>query len=296
MTTSSKKTGKEKSKFKQSAKTTRASTQARRKGGGGVIISDVVEVVPSETGNGSALTTASPLLDASQVRFKPETAGKWYGVYPALVTDIKDPDGQGRVKIVLPGLSGQSLNEDPKRGGYWARLATLMAGNDRGSWFIPDVDDEVLVAFEGGDPSHPYVIGALWNGQDRPPESMDGQGKNNHKILRSRNGVKITFDDTNGMESLKLETPAGQIITLKDGSSSVKIEDSNGNSIKFDSNGITMTMSDKLTISASQVEISAGRVRIDAGMAEFSGVVKCNTLITDSVISSSYTPGAGNIT
>jgi uncharacterized protein involved in type VI secretion and phage assembly len=294
MSTSSKKTSKDKSKLKQSVKTTRVSTQAMIKGG--VVIKDGVEGVPTETGNKITPTTASPLMDVSLVRFKPETAGKWYGVYPALVTDIKDPDAQGRVKIVLPGLAGQSFNEDPKRGGYWARLATLMAGNDRGSWFIPDVDDEVLVAFEGGDPSHPYVIGALWNGLDSPPESMDGQGNNYHKILQSRNGVKITFDDTDGMESLKLETPAGQIITLKDGSNSVKIEDSNGNSIEFDVNGIKLNASNKLTISAHQVEITAGGVSVHTGKAEFSGTVKCKELVTDSVVSSSYTPGAGNIT
>jgi uncharacterized protein involved in type VI secretion and phage assembly len=294
MTASSRKTGKEKSKLKQSVKTSRAGTQARRKGGV-VIITDEVEGVPTETESRSTVTTASPPLDVSLVRFKPEAVGKWYGVYPALVTDIKDPYRQGRVKIVLPGMAGQSFNEDPKRGGYWARLATLMAGNDRGSWFIPDVDDEVLVAFEGGDPSHPYVIGALWNGQDRPPESMDGSGNNYHKILQSRNGVKITFDDTDGMENLKLETPAGQIITLKDGSSTIKIEDSNGNSIKFDSLGIIMNVSDKLTISAQHVEISAGGVNVHTARAEFSGEVKCKKLVTDSVVSSSYTPGAGNI-
>jgi hypothetical protein len=124
---------------------------------------------------------------------------------------------------------------------------------------------------------------------------MDGQGKNNHKILQSRNGVKITLDDTDGMESLKLETPAGQIITLKDGRSSIKIEDSNGNSIELDSNGIKLNVSNKLTISASQVEISAGLVSVQAGMARFSGTVKCDTLITNSVVSSSYTPGAGNV-
>jgi uncharacterized protein involved in type VI secretion and phage assembly len=293
MTTSSKKNGRDKSKLKQSVKAARVSTQAKRKGG--VIITDMVEVGPTETGNGSTPTTTSPLMEASPVRFKPETTGKWYGVYPALVTDIKDPDGQGRVKIVLPGLAGQSINEDPKRGGYWARLATLMAGNNRGSWFIPDVDDEVLVAFEGGDPSHPYVIGALWNGEDSPPESMDGYGNNRRKILQSRNGVKITLDDTDGMESLKLETPAGQIITLKDGSSSLKIEDSNGNNIEFDLNGIKLNASNKLTISARHVEISAGGVSVIAGKAEFSGEVKCKKLVTDSVVSSSYTPGAGNV-
>ena len=115
-----------------------------------------------------------------------------------------------------------------------------MGGNNRGSWFIPDVDDEVLVAFEAGDPRRPYVVGGLWNGSDAPPESMDGAGKNYQKVLRSRNGVKITLDDRTGQEKLILETPGGQKLTLKDGPGTVEIVDSNGNSIKMEPSGITV--------------------------------------------------------
>ena len=104
--------------------------------------------------------------------------GRWYGVYPALVSDLKDPDGQGRVLVTLPW----SPDMGNSRYEAWARLATLMAGNNRGSWFIPDVNDEVLIVFEGGDPRRPYVIGGLWNGSDKPPESMDGAGNNNLKV------------------------------------------------------------------------------------------------------------------
>ena len=177
----------------------------------------------------------------------------------------------------------------------WARLATFMAGNNRGSWFIPDVDDEVLIVFEGGDPRRPYVIGSLWNGKDTPPESMDGAGKNFKKVLRSRNGVKLTMDDTDGREQLILETPGGQKLTLKDGPGAVEIVDSNGNSIKLETSGITITASAKVTINASQVAVSAGMVTVDAAMSKFSGVVQCDTLISNSVVSASYTPGAGNI-
>jgi uncharacterized protein involved in type VI secretion and phage assembly len=131
--------------------------------------------------------------------------GRFYGVYPALVTDIQDPDSQGRVKVQLPWA------RDTDGGAYeaWARLATLMGGNNRGAWFIPDANDEVLVAFEGGDPRRPYVVGCLWNGSDAPPESMDGGGENNLKVLRSRNGVKVTLDDQDGQEQMVLETPGG---------------------------------------------------------------------------------------
>ena len=217
--------------------------------------------------------------------------GRWYGAFPALVTDINDPEGLGRVKIALPW----SPDTAGARYETWARLATFMAGNNRGSWFIPDVDDEVLIVFEGGDPRRPYVIGSLWNGKDQPPESMDGAGKNFKKVLRSRNGVKLTMDDTDGREQFILETPGGQKLSLKDGPGAVEIVDSNGNSIKLETSGITITAAAKVTINASQVAVSAGMVTVDAAMSKFSGVVQCDTMISNSVISASYTPGAGNI-
>jgi uncharacterized protein involved in type VI secretion and phage assembly len=217
--------------------------------------------------------------------------GRWYGVFPALVSDIKDPDGQGRVKITLPW----SPDGGGSRYEAWARLATLMGGNNRGSWFIPDVNDEVLIVFEGGDPRRPYVIGGLWNGSDTPPDSMDGAGNNHRKVLRSRNGVKVTLDDTDGQEKLILETPGGQKLTMKDGPGVVEVADSNGNSIKLETSGITVNAAAKVTINASQVEISAGMVTVNAGMSKFSGVVQADTVISNSIVSASYTPGAGNI-
>ena len=239
------------------------------------------------------------MIEGSMIGFEPlyesriptGLGGRWYGVFPATVTDIKDPDGQGRVRIALPWAP------DPEGGRYeaWARIATLFAGNNRGSWFIPDVQDEVLVAFEGGDPKRPYVLGGLWNGQDSPPESMDGGGQNNIKSITSRNGVKVTLDDTSGQEQFIVETPGAQKITLKDGPGSVEIVDSNGNSIKLESAGITVTASAKVTINASTAEISAGMLTVNAGMSKFSGVVQADTVITNSVVSASYTPGAGNI-
>ena len=218
-------------------------------------------------------------------------AARWFGVYPALVTDLADPDGQGRVKVSLPwapDLDGGSYEA-------WARLGTLMGGANRGTWFVPDKDDEVVVGFEGGDPRRPYVLGGLWNGSDSPPESMDGSGNNDKKVIRSRNGVKITLDDTEGQEQLVLETPGGQKLTLKDGPGSVTIEDSNGNSLKLESAGITITASAKVTVNASTAEISAGMLTVNAGMSKFSGVVQADTVIANAVVSSSYTPGAGNI-
>ena len=217
--------------------------------------------------------------------------GRWFGVHTAIVVDIRDPDNQGRVKVKFPWAAdtGSASCE------VWARLATLMAGPDRGTWFVPDPDDEVLVAFEGGDPRRLYVLGMLWNGKDAPPVSMDGAGDNEKKSIVSRNGVKVTFEDKDGQENLVLETPGGQKMTLQDGPGSVKIVDSNGNSVKMEAAGISIETSGKLSISASQVEVSAGMVSVDSGISKFSGMVRADTVQTNTVIAATYTPGAGNI-
>ena len=232
-----------------------------------------------------------PFDDILDERVPVGLGGRWYGVYPAIVVDVGDPDGQGRVKVTLPWAAdtGGSRYE------AWARLATMMGGSNRGSWFVPAVTDEVLVTFEGGDTRRPYVIGGLWNGSDAPPQSMDANGRNDKKVLRSRNGVKVTLDDTDGQETFIAETPGGQKITLKDGPGAVEVVDSNGNSLKLDASGITVIASAKVTVNASLISVSAGMVTVDAAMSKFSGVVQADTVISNSVISASYTPGAGNI-
>ncbi len=233
-------------------------------------------------------TTLESLLEARQ----PEgLGGRFHGVYAAVVTDIVDPDGQGRVRLRLPW----SPDSDGRSYEAWARLATLMAGADRGTWLIPDPGDEVLVAFEAGDPRRPYVLGALWNGQDAPPESMDSAGRNEKKTLRSRNGIFITLEDADGRERLILETPGGQRITLADGPGRIDVEDSSGNTVTMQSSGITITSASKITLEASQVEVSAGMVKVNAGISDFSGLVQAPAVKSDAIIGTSYTPGAGNI-
>jgi uncharacterized protein involved in type VI secretion and phage assembly len=183
---------------------------------------------------------------------------------------------------------------DSHDGPIWARVACAFAGNDRGAFLLPDVGDEVIVVFVNGDPRFPVVVGGLWNGSSTPPETISG-GQNRKKVIRSKNGVKLTMDDQDGQEQFIAETPGGQKITLKDGPGAVWIEDSNGNSVKLETAGITVTASAKVTVNASTVEISAGMVTVNAGMSRFNGVVQADTVITNTVVSSVYTPGAGNI-
>jgi len=208
----------------------------------------------------------------------------------ARVTSLDDPDSLNRVQVRLLAFDDVAQQDAP----MWARVVTPFAGKDRGTFFLPDVDDEVLVVFVQGDPRHPLVIGGLWNGNATAPADISG-GKNRYKRIKSKNGIVITLDDQDGQETLQLETPGGCKLTLKDGPGTCTLEDSNGNSVKLESAGITVQASAKVTVQASSVAVSAGMVTVDAGMSKFSGVVQCDTLISNSVVSSSYTPGAGNI-
>lgn len=119
------------------------------------------------------------------------------GVYIGVVTNNKDPNNLGRVKVRFPWLDDQIES-------HWARLATFYAGKGRGSYFVPEVGDEVLLVFEFGDMNQPYVVGSLWNGKDPLPEPGHPDGKDNHKVIETRSGHKITFDDTDGAEKISI--------------------------------------------------------------------------------------------
>lgn len=133
-----------------------------------------------------------------------EQANKIYGVVTALVTNNKDPDKKGRVKVKYGWMGEAKAIESG-----WARMVSLMAGNARGMHFLPEVDDEVLVAFEHGNINFPYIVGALWNGTDKVIEE-NADGKNNIKMIKSRSGHKITLDDTDGKEKFIIEDKSGK--------------------------------------------------------------------------------------
>ena len=210
----------------------------------------------------------------------------WYGIYPATVSDTQDPDGQGRVKVQLPWIGGSTYD-------VWARLATMMAGKNRGTWFVPDKDDEVLVAFAYGHVDHPYVVGALWNGKDAPPKTIDAD--NNVKAIVSRKDIEIVLDDTEGAVAFTISTPGGHQLTMKDAGATVTLEDSSGNSVELAPDGITITAARKLTVNAPTIEFNNASGTVNAPMWTFSGVVQHDTTISSAVIGSSYTPGAGNV-
>lgn len=186
-----------------------------------------------------------------------EDRGQVKGVALAIVTNNKDEEGMGRIKVRFP------WREDGQDS-YWARLAVLMAGQERGTFFLPEVGDEVLVAFDRDDVRHPYVVGALWNGQDKPPES-NSDGKNNIRKITSRSGHEIIFNDDNEkkQEKVEIHTKAGHKVVLDDaaGREKIEIEDKTGsNKIVIDS----MTKSVSIE-SALSLKIKSQKIDIEAG-------------------------------
>lgn len=194
------------------------------------------------------------ILDALGVNNTSE--GQINGVAAGIVTNNQDPEGLGRIKVRLPWLSDNNETD-------WIRMTTLMAGGGRGTFFLPEVGDEVLLAFEHGDINQPYVIGALWNGVDNPPET-NSDGRNNIRKIRSRSGHEIIFnDDNNAMkEKIEIHTNAGHKIVLDDSSGQEKIEiiDKTGsNKMTIDSvqNAINIESAMQFKIKANMIEIAA---------------------------------------
>jgi uncharacterized protein involved in type VI secretion and phage assembly len=155
----------------------------------------------------------------NQFTASPEVDGRFYGVAIGIVTNNKDPEGLGRVRITLPWMADDAESN-------WARVATVMAGPERGWYFLPEVDDEVLVAFEHGSPEFPYVLGGLWNGKDRPPAS-NSDGKNDTRLIKSRSGHVIRLVDTDGAERIEIVDKSAKnsvVISTKDNKITISAE------------------------------------------------------------------------
>ncbi|ACY16167.1 phage baseplate assembly protein V [Haliangium ochraceum] len=122
------------------------------------------------------------------------------GVYLGIVTGNNKGDGANKfqLKLRFPWLPSGSSEES-----FWARIAVPMAGKERGTYFLPEIDDQVLVVFIHGEIERPVVIGSLWSGQDKPPENNQN-GENNLRLIKSRAGHRLILDDTSGSERVIL--------------------------------------------------------------------------------------------
>lgn len=208
---------------------------------------------------------------------------RWFGLYPALVVDLVDPDGKGRIKVKFPsfGAAGESVTA-------WATLLSPYADKDQGFECLPEVDSQVIVGFEAGDPTRPYIVGACWNGQRALPESAEVA--NNKRTWKSREGSLVQFDDTQGAAKVTVSMQSGHKLVLDDGAQDITLEHSNGCKININIAGqVSITANSTVEVTASAVNVHAPTVMCD-------GIVQCTTLIASAgVVSPSYTPGAGNV-
>lgn len=210
-------------------------------------------------------------------------APSYFGLYPALVTDIVDPDRLGRVQVRFPWLGTQGDAEVRA----WATLCSPYADADQGLLAFPEVGSQVVIGFEAGNLRRPYVVGAAWNGQAATPHQPEQA--NNVRMLRSRSDSRLVLDDTAGAEKVEITMASGHRVVLDNGSRSITVRHASGCEVTLTDTAVRVTAN-------VSVDVTAATVSVNAPISTFSGIVKANTLIAEStVVSPAYTPGAGNI-
>jgi uncharacterized protein involved in type VI secretion and phage assembly len=212
-------------------------------------------------------------------------ARRHFGVYPAIVTDIVDPDSLGRVEVKLPWLGSEAGGSDVRA---WATLTTPYADDDQGILVLPAVDSQVLLAFEAGDLRRPYILGACWNGKAKLPTSPEPP--NNKRVWKSRAGSVLEFDDTEGAAKVTISMQSGHTLVLDDSAQSVTLSHSNGCTLVMSASGQVQVQAN------ATVEVTAAAMNVHCATATFDGMVNCTTLNASiSVVSPVVSTAAGNL-
>ena len=183
-----------------------------------------------------------------------------HGLHPAVVKALADdPAGEYRIQVSLPAV-------DPSEEGIWARVATLDAGDQRGSFFLPEIGDEVVVAFLDNDPRHPVVLGTMHSSAKAAPAQASDD--NHEKGFVTRSGMRIWLNDDE--VSLSIDTPNGNKILLSESDGAITIEDENGNTTSHSSSGIEVESASDISLKASgEIKLEATNISLKAD-AEFS--------------------------
>lgn len=180
------------------------------------------------------------------------------GLQVGVVTQLaEDPAGEHRIRVKVP-IAG--LNEQ----GVWARVAALDAGDGRGTFFRPQVDDEVVLGFFHSDPAQPVVLGMLHSSAKAPP--LEATEDNHQKTYVSRSGISLLFDDDETLVSLT--TPGGNSLMLSDADSGIVIEDQNGNKLTLNSDGIEISSAKELILkAATDLKVEGVNAELNASAA-----------------------------
>ena len=183
------------------------------------------------------------------------TDERFYGVVVGLVVDNLDPLEQGRVKVRLPDFAIES---------EWCRVSNLYAGNQYGAAFVPEVGDEVLVAFIHGDMRLPIVLGGLYNGKALPPTARAGD--KDQKMIRTKGQHEFLMDDTPGKESVQLKTKGGHTVLLDDVAKKVTVKTTSGQEVLLEDSGGKITIKtsggQSITMDASGIKLTATTITL----------------------------------
>jgi Rhs element Vgr protein len=173
------------------------------------------------------------------------------GLHTAVVTALEgDPDNEARIRVKIPSIS---VDGDGSR----ARVATLDAGDKRGSFFLPEVGDEVVVGFLNDDPRQAVVLGALHSSAKAPP--LTAADDNHEKGFFTRSGMRILFNDDK--KSITIDTPAGNVVLLDEDKGEISLTDKDGNKLVLSSDGITLDSAKDIVLKA------AGNIKMESKMA-----------------------------
>jgi uncharacterized protein involved in type VI secretion and phage assembly len=195
----------------------------------------------------------------------------FYGLVQAIVVDNEDPLGEGRVRVTIPSLH-QSMETE------WCRVCQLYAGNGYGSFFVPEKNDEVLIACVYGDLNEPIVIGGLYNGKDKPASKREASPGLDQKLIRTKGKQQLLLDDSPNAKKIELKSSANQSVLLDDQANKVVVSTGGGQTITLEKNGgaITITTqggqqvkldgSGTITLSG-QMKIKLDAAQVDIGSA-----------------------------
>ena len=217
---------------------------------------------------------------------------RYYGVVQALVVEVNDPEHEGRVKIKYPSIDNSTISD-------WCRVQQLYAGKGYGSLFVPEVNDEVLVAFVHGDMHEPIVLGGLYNGPDKPSTHRDDQ--TDKKIIRTKGGHQLVFDDQSGEKAIVITTDGGHELSLDDEGQKVTLMTSSGHQLVIDNRAGSASLetssghSVKIENSGT-ITVKATNVVVDATNVQLGGTSASNPLVLGNALLSAFNTHTHNCT
>jgi uncharacterized protein involved in type VI secretion and phage assembly len=207
------------------------------------------------------------------------SSGNKPGITLGLVSNVDDPENLGRIKVKMPAF-GENYETD------WAPVVVPMAGKEAGFFFIPNVGDEVVVMFKGGDLNYPYVIGSVWAKNKKPPRGSQ-DAKDNILVINSRKGHILVFDDEKGINVLSRW--GHHLLLMEDG---ISVSDEKGkNFLKISAKGgsISLHAASKLELKASEISIVASAIKLEAD------TFKCDSITAQIAAKASLTSECSGI-